>query len=502
MKFSFTIAVVVLLCVAFAGCIFSPFDDGGLSDEEMDRILNLTVNQTNRTVHVQVNNSIPPVKNNTPANVTPSLNNSLNTSETPPLPELNQTKAPFEWQQPPALERRIRAPQQFVQVPVSNYEQFLQNPRVTMAIGTLDAADKATLLNAITQLENHDTASWSEFDGKDYWDSQEYWTLPLADTRKIWLRRVAFSLFQELHKNVPWSILDYSDAELKYLLSYCVDTLDARPGFISAAPYAHYGCQSYLYKDYAKKVAPELIFEPNPLRTNEISLEIMNSYDFANQRELIDLLVSRLREMNWGHIQSDADYSYLVNGQQHNMATTIDRLYSLKRGGSGWNSIFLGALLRGWNIPVHVGAINGHGSVQFPTEDIGMFSGDWIHGWPNGLPMENSYISNAQFSQIYSLPVCNAQVTIDKVVIERQLQYYSDSVYGKRVYRYFGNDYCALGDSYVSYLVNNATKTVDSECLDGSDPNKGQWYSAFDQSEMDEWTAKLAAHAEERKICG
>ncbi len=116
------------------------------------------------------------------------------------------------------------------------------------------------------------------------------------------------------------------------------------------------------------------------------------------------------------------------------------------------------------------------------------------------LPIDDSYFSNSQFDYFFSLPVCNAQVEADKIKLRRMLYYYNNDTYNTRIY-YRSTGYCTLKQGYLEYLNTKTVKSTDEECIDGSQPNKGQWHPPLSQEEANVWQQQVAQYASDNRLC-
>ncbi len=495
--------IIALLALSFllAGCLFDNSFTGGspvpqkIIDAEK-RItpqlfpdVNLTTNRPVTNLPGAVQNASPSMQrqNTTVQNQT---NAAVQANNSPRLriEQVDQTLVDFQNlpHAPPATP---------VTVTQSDYAALIEDAKIKNAIGVLTEGERSFLLTSANELETSNTAQWAEYDG----GNSGTYVLTKSEARKVWLRRIAKSLYVELHKEVPWSLRNYGTSDLTYLLSFCSEDYAefSQPNY---AGFVHYPCQQFFKKPNPNYENYEmlLVWEPNPLSAMQVSRGLLGDFRPVDQSGLVDAIVLRMRQISWGHVGSVEDQQYLTNGIPGDV-TTMDRLYSLKRGGSGWNSIFIAAIMRGYNVPAHVGEVNGHGYVWFPTVDKAMFSGDWVQGWPNGLPINNSYVSNGQMQYYFSLPVCNAQTEVDKIKLRRMLYIYNNGALNERVY-YGQRGFCTLGGEYVQFLV-NSVKSTDQECIDGSQPSKGKWTPPFDQAEIDQWTSTLQNYSDQSHLC-
>ncbi|MFH1247092.1 MAG: hypothetical protein V1644_01805 [Candidatus Micrarchaeota archaeon] len=504
----FPAIVLLSFSLLLVGCIFFEDDyyDEPIPQEVIDAAnrvpkspfptINVTPNRTIATTRVQ-NNSATLQQNTTAQNTSASTTAVQNTTSQP-APQLSAPRlqvTQIDYTNVDFQNLQQTSPSLSITVVQSEYAVLLDDPRISSAIGVLTESERGFLLASANELETGNTATWAEYDS----GNGGSYVLTKSEARKVWLRRVAQSLYVELHREVPWSLRDYGASDLSYLLSFCTE--DYEELFQSNyAGFVHYPCQQFFKKPNPNYENYEmlLIWEPNPLTTTQIAKNLLTDFKPANQNALVDGIVLRMRQIGWNHIGSDADEQFLTNGIP-GFVTTMDRLYSLKRGGSGFNSVFMAAILRYYNVPAKVGEANGHGDVQFPTVNKAMFSGDWVHGWPKGLPIENSYLTNDQIQYYFSLPVCTSQVEVDKVKLRRMLSIYNNDALNERVY-YGPDGFCYLGDEYVTTLLSHS-KSTDSECIDGSNPNKGKWTTPFGQSEIDQWTSNLQNYANQSRIC-
>ncbi|MDP3741880.1 MAG: hypothetical protein Q8R15_01050 [Candidatus Micrarchaeota archaeon] len=491
---------IALLTSSFLliGCIFDDYDNDQPLPQEVIDAANAVPQSPFPRVNVTSNRSTVPIlaQNNSPAmqNTStsaepqlPALQSNVSASRLP-VAQVDQTLVDFQ-----NIPRGVARQQ--ITVSQSDYATFIDDAKIKTAIGDLTAEERSFLLASASELETSNTAQWAEYDS----GNSGTYVLTKSEARRVWLRRIAKSLHVELHKEVPWSLRDYGTSDLTYLLSFCTEDY-AELSQLNYAGFIHYPCQQFFKKPNPNYENYEmlLIWEPNPADTIQITKSLLGDFRPVDQSGLVDAIVLTMRQMDWGHVSSAEDQQYLTNGIPGDV-TTMNRLYSLKRGGSGWNSVFMAAILRYYNVPAEVGEVNGHGYVQFPTVDKAMFSGDWVQGWPKELPIENSYVSNGQMQYYFSLPVCNSQTEVDKIKLRRILSIYNNRTMNEKVY-YGLNGFCTIGREYVPYLIAR-TKSTDRECIDGSQPNKGKWTPPFDQSEIDQWTSTLQTYADQTNIC-
>ncbi len=491
-------ALFAVFTLFLVGCIF-PSDD------------NYVPNFPNLTIKP---NATTPVYNNSTQNTTtqnnPVQNTTVQNSTTQNRTTQNSTFQNNSAQNNSTLVNNSQDPQipTPIMEPISieRYRDFLQNQQIKQAIGELTPVENNFLEASIAQLENNDLSTWNELENR-FPPRYPETLLTQQEVKHIWLRRIAFSFYQEMHRKVPWSLLNYNSEDLGYLLSFCTDitsthrTTLQKNGTINFN-YFDYSCGQFFDATTPThdKFEPILIWETNPTQTYSTSVNLLGAKRITNQRQLIDGLIVSMREQGWSHIGSQEDQNYLI-GDSIGMLTSLNRLNTLKRSGSGWTSVYLASLLRTWNVPVKTGESNGHGHVLFPTEHIGLWSGDFVYGSLSRFPVDDAYFSTTQFNALFSLPFCQAVSEKAKLELRRTLHYYDNLMYYVDIY-YGQNGYCAQQSQYVQKLV-QSTKPNEDEC--NADPANvkivGQWTPPFTQDEINQWSQIISQYATQNNIC-
>ncbi len=403
-------------------------------------------------------------------------------------------------------------------VPLTPVDALLTKPKIAQAVGDLSESDREFLNSAYDQLISGETSSWYEYDNYGPYD------FSYEDIRKIWLRRVAFSFYVELTKNLPWSLESYEQEDLSWMLSFCTDfnpnlNKDGIAGndYVRNSPYP---CGQYFRTNVGSFGEAGFyhmikLIEPNPLQTYEISQKIMNYEKVVNvkiedgpdainnQKNFIDKAIIGMRKRGWSHY-STVDQ---VDGMNPYPIITA---FNLSKGSSHVNAHFLADISRTWNIPAIVGNNQqnfGHGSIIFPSENIGLYSGDDVQSEFVYLPVKESYFTESYLYNIFDKNVCDVDKEKNKAFLERLFSYRDDPQYSYLVYTTglsYGPtpSYCESGKKFVESYVNSFQSVHcdkgagDSQCLGGK--CAGIWQPALTSEEIDQWTNTLF----EDHICG
>ena len=290
---------------------------------------------------------------------------------------------------------------------VSGYIDLLENPRVRNAIesnSNIILGDYDTLLlSKVADLETGNTDSWNTHRQSDPWTQEEL--------REVFLQKVALSLYVEVNNLVPWSFLDYSDEDLELLLGDSFYT--------------------YWFPFY-------LMYNNNPLipfgYANEMS-ELYPSSLIVTGKDLLYLIVVRMRDEGWKHVSASENISELCMDEGlwgGNFDFTCTE--AVRRGTSGLTPSFISSILQTYNIPTKQVDFSGHGGMIFPTLNLSM-DGDAVYNSlkagitlrPNVLPVEITFYDLDIFKIWEQEPHCEwASQTFRKDVME-YLHLYCDS---------------------------------------------------------------------------
>lgn len=355
-------------------------------------------------------------------------------------------------------------------------EKVLSEVKIKTAVGSMTRSEEIFLKNAYWQLVSKDTDSWKEFDNQMEFSYEEI--------RKIWLRRLAFSLFADSYHNLPWKLMDYPQEELTWMLSFCTNINN---NYKDNVPF--YGCGQYFrITGSPNKFKFAGLLEPNPQRTYEISMDLfenVNKTSFSTKKDLIDNIILGMRKIGWTHKVNNID------GQYDATLISIDDLFKEPAGSCYRNSHFIGALARSWNIPTRVDFVSKsyHGNILFLTEGIGLYHGDDVQNkLLSPLPVNDTYISQKEMESLYFLDFCEAYSGVNHNVLTNFLSYYKDPEYQSAIFE-GGYGYCNKREKYLSDLVKgNEIETCDY----GSDKVKlplSDW-------EFQDWENKLKQESE------
>lgn len=392
--------------------------------------------------------------------------------------------------------------------------QFLDDPIIGSAIGNLSIEDTATLKTLYAELQKNNTSTWSEFDNKT--------DFTLAEIKKIWLRRVAYALYVEKQKLVPWSLKQFSADQLKSMLSFCNEKGDH-------SNHIEWKCELYIVPFGVNNGVDNYEFEndtiiaPNPITEFAIAQKLLNPskindtsvYDqvtkISKPKDLIDKLISGLRKIGLNHLGSATPAKYQndkIVALQDFYQQTIDHP-DQPIGTSHRNAVFLSDLLRSWNVPslyVRNNKIWGHGSILFVTENIGMMSADDIQALAS-WPIDAAYRQISDLKIFFYSEECQGEAFVQKLFYDKLLNYYNDPIFFTKIY-YKGinqsenNAYCVNQDFLSN--INLAESVHCGETAKNTNPAlyAGPSVKIYTEQEIKKWTDQLSEYEKNKNICG
>lgn len=214
----------------------------------------------------------------------------------------------------------------------------------------------------------------AEFDEVTGWTAvnQEYmWDL--------YVHYIAFSLAEEIGSQLPWSILDYSDEELRYLFDSTTMAWNIFEKNYSMGTYAN------KVPEYRSSNLPQTSFA-SPMWTYTFLKE--SNLLGSTRRENIGALLGWMRS-NMAHFYGADTFSNYESVWQYRgfppLSKIVEGTVDVNNPSEGiqhWTAGchgsvgFISAVLRAENIPVQPVWICGHELVYFMTEDMYMDHGD------------------------------------------------------------------------------------------------------------------------------
>lgn len=394
-------------------------------------------------------------------------------------------------------------------------EKFFSNPKIKQAVGDLTQEERVFLSQSFFDLQTGKTASWEEYD-----DITK--KLSLKDIKKIWLRRVAHSFYIEENKNVPWSLLNYSQADLDRLLSFCINgeqigvfpDMPCGQGFYDSTFYSLPGDKYYLLG---------LIRSPNPIVEFDIGKMLIsppkisdnkipdNISAIGKPRDAIEKFIIGMRKIGWGHNYNGSKIEYEGTIPLKTIFYTSLENPDKPQGSSWRNSLFLLHVLRSWNIPSITSGENkqmGHGNIIFTSENVGMSSGDDVQGLKH-YPVEMSLWDAELLKQNYYLDACKFTSVSTRERALKLLSYLDKAPYNTILYYkkngFMQTSFCDDPGIFKQQLLNELVNKKEEglHCTKEQQLKFGLTYQPpFTEKEIDDWVEKIAAYAKKHNMCG
>jgi hypothetical protein len=273
------------------------------------------------------------------------------------------------------------------------YHELLSNGAINYSVtkaGPLTSKEVDILRRKITELEASLVATWDQYYHPPPFEGREI--------REMWLQQIAFSLYVEANRKVPWSITTYSPEALNSLLAY--------------SDFIYPSIETQFY-----------VFNPNPLIPHAYGFEMLASGNgsLTTPTQLLFSVVKRMRSDGWAHISGVADRAAYTAACSR---PTVDFicLREVQKGTSTHTPLFIKAILAAYNIPsVLVRPYFGHGGIIFPSLSLAM-DGDAVYNAvlagftlkfgvglaarPSKIPVENSFTELSVILQWLSMPLC------------------------------------------------------------------------------------------------
>lgn len=394
-------------------------------------------------------------------------------------------------------------------------EKFFSNPNIKQAVGDLTQEEHIFLKKSFFELQTGQTVLWEEYD-----DITK--KLSFKDIKKIWLRRVAHSFFIEESKNVPWSLFNYSQADLDRLLSFCINDeqigvfpdMPCGQGFYDSTFYSLPGDTYYLLgsirspNPIVEFDIGKMLISPPKIFDNKISDNISV---IAKPRDAIEKFISGMRKIGWGHHYGGSKIDYDGTIPIKTIFYTSLENPDKPQGSSWRNSLFLLHVLRSWNIPSITSGHNkkvGHGNIIFTSENVGMMGGDDIQGL-RYYPVETSFWDTEMLKQQYHLDACKYEFVTTRERALRLLSYFDKVPYNTFLYYktngFVKTSFCDDPGNFKQELLNKYVNTKESpmQCSKEYQSKFGLIYqSPFTEEEINDWVEKIAAYAKKNNMCG
>ena len=311
---------------------------------------------------------------------------------------------------------------------IADYLAIIDSPAVASALD-LAPGEKDVLLEAAWQLECNSLQSWSEFDSLTF--------LTFEEARRLWLRRAAVFLYNNVHDVYPWKWYEFPAPHLQLLLGFNVAEDAPKPApWEEPAPnnfmdiWVAYGDQYWLGDS-----------SPNPAIEMLIAHEIYKAFAPTTPQAAAYALVEHMHATGWVH--ETESFSAGDLGLDGSLAT----LWALRRTTCHISASIVRSVLRAFGVPVAKITLYFHSGivVRLPDGDLVMPSADELCQAPlKYLPAHESFWTAAQCQEwAQSSPAgwgpewentaCSFNFQKDKDILLRWFQYCADPVYGAQL---------------------------------------------------------------------
>jgi len=342
------------------------------------------------------------------------------------------------------------------------YHDLLANEEINSSV-TARAEEIEFLQGKLMELEENEVTTWDQY----------YHRLPfsISELRQMWLQQVAFSLYVEANRKVPWSITDYGQEDLDTLL----------------------GFSNFVYP----RIHTEFYaFNPNPL--------IPYAYpEFANEplttpTDFLFSVVKQMRSEFWGHIFGGSSIKRYIE-ECGRLLVDFICLREAKQGTSTHTPLFIKAVLASYNIPSElVRPFFGHGGIFFPTLSLAM-DGDAVYNrllvgitrftlGPNKIPVENSFFDFALIKERLLLPFCEGSSLNTRDVVLSYFDLWDQSEWNSDLIATFGGPSTPEGldeyDRFMGFTMNIFCQTTDPT-LDT------YWEPSLTEADFNDFIAKI-----------
>ncbi len=261
-------------------------------------------------------------------------------------------------------------------------EELLNDPRIVAAIEANPLTTynnyQEVLLEKFNDLKDNDIDDWDEYRGKYYLD------YTFEEELEMYLQKVAFMLFHEYQGTFPWSITDYSDEDIILLIG----DLFIGQSYLAQEMYPYFNADFHYAFDYVNE-----------------AIELYPQFEINTHKDLLDLIIYRMHEDGWWHIDDGSYEEYIANNPDfysENPADLPVMLY-IHAGGDGTMGMTISALLQAYNIPSEgiASYLEGaHQGIYYPTLGLSMNgnavfdplqAGFYYKQIPNKLPVDLTY---------------------------------------------------------------------------------------------------------------
>jgi hypothetical protein len=169
---------------------------------------------------------------------------------------------------------------------LGEYSNMLDDPKLESVLQLTDG-QRTILLDSLKELELGVTQQWGAL--------QEASTAYLLkdDLDLVWLRRVAVSLFHELHCTFPWSIFQYSHDELVSLLLLHDARYNWKVGLVNDYIFGpnnlgrDYDHNSEWWVPEGEIYWPNQVWNANPLEADKIRAGLMQGSSFGSHADVL-----------------------------------------------------------------------------------------------------------------------------------------------------------------------------------------------------------------------
>ncbi len=324
---------------------------------------------------------------------------------------------------------------------LSAYQGLLAN-EVLSGILNLAAGETESLLQFVWELECNATQQWSEF------DDISLMGIDFEVVRKIWLRRVAVALYNEVNEVYPWSIVPVPGNENGGdALAFTEDMAEKLLGWHPVPPGAYpamweepsLGYYFDFTQDLDGSFSGSNNISRNPVVELFIAHQILANYQPATPLDAAYAVVEQMRSMGWKH-ETPAFSTYALELPPSKLQT----LWALKRTGCHRSCAVVGSVLRSMGIAsAHLrnGAAHSALRIELPAGPQLLFDGDNIYDVVlANLPTHHSFctpekilgwVANVPLEWEPWDPNCYLQWMLNKESMLVWFSYYDDPVYGE-----------------------------------------------------------------------
>lgn len=384
------------------------------------------------------------------------------------------------------------------------YEELLNNERIKNAIESSTLLNKRRiflfsdddrliylinekihysdfLVESISQLEKGNIGHWSEYEDFDYGKNE--WNSPylnLSTLREVSLRKAAFSLYLEANEKVPWSLLDYTDEELKIIL-----------GEYFTEPYHS---EQIIFEEH-------MFFNTNPLRAYSYAQKLDLVEDNYTQKDFLFRVIEKMREEGWVHI-SNWKFPHGDNCDPPRLSVNFKCAEEKKKGTSTITPLYIYSVLQAHNIPSEDSYFANHGGIEFTS--LGLYlDGDGVYRQglagirirPNFIPVEHSFWKLEEMAQFKNLPPCEQSYKSARYKLLKYFNHYKENRWNKDLvasYCFTDREFLRKGDFLRNYIKTRYRSWL---CTEEYESGKVP-ISLLTEEEIRFWLEKIAGVAD------